>query len=177
MSRPLPVFLHRLSQSFSASAPDPRTDSGSRDISITARRIEIERQVAGIVMRLAIPIHAYDGVLLACDEQAESRLYRVSLVHPDPDLSIELHRTIDCPSVLALWRSWAEFFGKPAFYGEGSGQGRQRSNVSRLRPRRRGDQIAKRRPRFLKRRRAGNSVASWIAAVATIPAARRPAPD
>ncbi len=172
MSRPVPLSFSPLSQSFSASAPDARTDSGTRHISITARRIEIERQVAGIAMRLAVPIRAYDGVLLACDEQAEPRLYRISLIHPDPDLSIELHRAVDCPGVLALWRHWAEFFRKPALYGEGSTQARQRCTVSRPRPRRRGDQIAKRRPRFLKRRRAGNSIATWTAAALAIPATR-----
>jgi hypothetical protein len=172
MSRPIAVSFSRLSQSFSASAPDPRTDSGTRHISITARRIEIERQVAGIAMRLAVPIRAYDGVLLACDEQAEPHLYRISLIHSDPDLSIELHRTADSPDVLALWRNWAEFFGKPALYGEASGQPQQRRDVSRPRPRRRGDQIAKRRPRFLKRRRGGTSIATWTATAFAIPAAR-----
>ena len=122
-------------------------------------------------MRLAIPIRAYDGVLLACDEQAEPRLYRISLVHSDPDLSVELHRAVDSPGVLALWRDWAEFFGKPALYGEGNTQARQRCQVSRPRPRRRGDQIAKRRPRFLKRRRGGTSTAPWIAGTFAVPAA------
>ncbi len=173
MSRPVPVSFSRLSQSFSASAPDSRTDSGTRHVSISVRRIEIERHVAGIAMRLAIPIRAYDGVLLACDEQAEPRLYRISLVHSDPDLSIELHRTVDSPHVLALWRNWAEFFGKPALYGEASGQPQQRRDVSRPRPRRRGDEIAKRRPRFLKRRRGGSSTAPWILAAFANPTARR----
>ena len=171
MSRPLPVSFVRLSQSFSASAPDARTDSGTRQISITSRRIEIERQVAGIAMRLAVPIRAYEGVVLASDEQAEQRLYRISLVHPDPDLSVELHRAVDAPGILALWRNWAEFFGRPALYGEDSSQPRQRSNFSRARPRRRGDQNTKRRPRFLKRRRAGGSIGMRSATTLAMPAA------
>lgn len=171
MSRPVPVSFGRFSQSFSTSAADARTDSGTRQISITARRIEIERHVAGIAMRLAVPIRAYEGVLLACDEKAEPRLYRISLVHADPDLSIELHRAADSPGILALWRDWAEFFGKPALYGEEGSQSRRHCTLSRPRPRRRGDQIAKRRPRFLKRRRAGTSIATWVAGTFDIAAA------
>jgi hypothetical protein len=160
MSCPVPVSIGGLSNAFAASVPDARTDTGTRHISITARRIQIERQVAGITMRLAVPIHAYEGIVLAYDDQADGRLYRISLVHADADLCVELHRAPDMPGLLTIWRNWAEFFGKPPLYGEATSQTRPRCHFAPRRPRRRGDIIAKRRPRFLKRRRAAGSHAA-----------------
>lgn len=156
MSRVVPISVRPSSQSFTTSAPDPRADGGVRHIAMSARGIRIERQVSGIQMLLAVPICAYAGVVLTSEETADARIYRISLVHTDADLTIELHRGVDSPSIVTIWRNWAEFFGKPALYGEtSSGAQREVCRSGRPRPRGRGDVIQKRRPRFLKRRRSG----------------------
>ena len=152
MSPAVPIALPFWSQSFKMSAPDPRADGGTRQIKVSWRGVRIERHISGIQILLAVPIHAYAGVVLTCDETVEPRLYRVNLVHPDPDLTIELHCEADSPSIVPIWRNWAEFFGKTAIYGDGQAE---LYRFGRPRPRRRGDLIPKRRPRFLKRRGGG----------------------
>lgn len=151
------MSLHsRHSQSFAASAPDCRADGGVRSVRLNQRGVRIERLVAGIKMHLAVPIHAYEGVVLTCDEQADSRLCKVALVHQDPELSVVLHEAPESPAILTVWRSWAEFFSKPALYREAPSSGqREPQNIAWPRPRRRGLRLSDRRPRFLKRRRCG----------------------
>lgn len=156
MSLPTRISLSRSSQSVAASAPDARADGGVRQIRLSPRGVRIERQVAGIKMLLAVPIHGYEGVVLTCDEHAEQRLYKIALVHQDPELTIELHEALESPAVLTIWRSWADFFAKPALYREtASAAQRELYSIAWPRPRRRGQPLNERRPRFLKRRRCG----------------------
>jgi len=140
------------SGSFDASAPDARADGGIRHIRMSLRGIAIERQVAGVKMHLMVPIHSYEGVVLTCDEQ---RLYRIALVHQDAELTIELHEAAESPAILTIWRSWADFFAKPALYRESPVAQKDLSSMAWAPPRRRGLRLDERRPRFLKRRRCG----------------------
>ncbi len=174
MSLPIPISLSRSSQSFAASAPDARADGGIRHIRMSSRGIRIERQVAGVKMHLAVPIHGYEGVVLTFEEDGDQRLCRIALVHRDPEFTVELHRSPDSPSVLAIWRNWADFFAKPALYRDMANAGqRQLLGFARSRPRRRGQALGKRRPRFLKRRRCGR----WEPADAALRAAQEKAPQ
>ncbi len=144
------------SQGFAASAPDSRADGGVRTVRISQRGIRIERLVAGIKMHVVVPINTYEGVILTCDDRADLRLYRVALVHHDTELSVLLHEAIESPAVLTVWRSWAEYFSKPAIYRETPNAGQTaHPNIAGPRPRRRGQRHNDRRPRFLKRRRCG----------------------
>lgn len=149
----LPLSFNRSPQSFSASAPDARADGGIRHIEMSKKAIRIERQVAGIKMHVAVPIDGYEAVVLTSAQDGEQRRYRVALVHSDPELTIELHEASDSAEILAIWRNWADFFAKPALYVETphSAQ-RQLARSARPRPHRRGENLSRRRPRFLKRR-------------------------
>ncbi|MGO9133560.1 MAG: DUF6101 family protein [Methylovirgula sp.] len=133
------------------SAPDARADGGIRHIRANRRGIRIERQVAGIRMHLAVPLNGYEGVLLSVEEEAGKPMCRIALVHPDPELTIELYRAKESPDILSVWREWAAFFAKPALYGETRSDQDALAGFTPLRPRRGG--VMKRRPRFLKRRR------------------------
>ncbi len=150
-------LLAPISQSFAASAPDSRADGGLRTIRLNQRGVRIERLVAGIKMHLAVPIHAYEGVVLTCDEHADQRLYTIALVHHDPELSVVLHEAPESPAVLMIWRSWADFLSKPALYRETmSAAQKPPQGAAWPRPRRRGRSLSQRRPRFLQRRRCGH---------------------
>lgn len=115
-------------------APDPRTDGGFRTVWLTPRGVRIERAVTRVKMRLAIPIEAYQGILLTCQDKTR-RFYRITLIHSDPDLSVTLDQ------------SWARLFSNPALsgvFGSALGHARRRSMT-----------IVKRRPHILWRRRPG----------------------
>jgi hypothetical protein len=144
------------SQSFATSAPDSRADGGIRTIRFSPRGVRIERQVAGIKMYLAVPICAYEAVVLTCEDRADQRYCTVSLVHHDPEMTVVLHEAPEAPEVLTIWRSWAHFFARPALCGEALGTSHKEIRGLGLpRPRRRGQPLTERRPRFLKRRRCG----------------------
>jgi hypothetical protein len=156
MSFPAPRSLGCAAADFAASVPDDRADGGVRHIRMSARGVRIERQVAGIKMHLAVPIHGYEGVVLTCNDEVDRRLYKIALVHHDPDLTVELHQAPESPAVLTIWRNWADFFAKPALYRETTSAGlRPLPGVARSRPRRRGQPLIQRRPRFRKRRCGG----------------------
>ena len=138
---------------FDVCALDERADGGVRHIRMSPRGIAIQRQVNGIKMHVMVPIHGYEGVVLTCDEQ---RLCRIALVHQDEDLTIELYQAAESPAVLAIWRSWADFFAKPALYHAPPVTSSEPSNIAWAPPRRRGLRLDERRPRFLKRRRCGH---------------------
>ncbi len=153
---PAMSLLDSASQSFTASAPDSRADGGLRTIRFSPRGVHIERRVAGIKMHLAVPICSYEAVILTCDDRAGQRCCTVALAHHDPELTIVLHEAPETPEVLTIWLSWAEFFAKPALCGEAASTSHKGMNVAALpRPRRRGQPLTERRPRFLKRRRCG----------------------
>lgn len=142
--------------------PDQRADKGVRHVSIAGGVVKIERSIAGIVMRLDIPVSAYRGVALSLHAAAGHPDYRftLSLKHEDPDLDIRLFEAINDEDVTDEWRFWAERFDmkllivaddgsvtEPCGY-HGAAHGRTPA------PRRIPAHLLKRRPRFLTRRRA-----------------------
>ena len=92
---------------------DPRADGGQRQISIAADAIAIDRRVAGVRMRLALPIHAFRGVSLAVVENARGPFYRVALEHRDPDLTVMLAEARSESEIAPEWKAWAQFFQLP----------------------------------------------------------------
>ena len=81
--RPLAVTVQR----------DPRADGGKREVRLTRRDIIISRSLAGISMKIAIPVAAYRGVTLTVEPASNGgAAYRLSLTHRDPDLDIVLMR-------------------------------------------------------------------------------------
>ena len=79
--RPLAVTVQR----------DPRADGGKREVRLTRRDIIISRSLAGISMKIAIPVAAYRGVTLTVEPASNGgAAYRLSLTHRDPDLHFVL---------------------------------------------------------------------------------------
>lgn len=139
-----------------STAPDTRADGGSRNIYLDQRCIRIERVVAGVKMRLAVPVAAYRGVVLSCEETADQRLYYVTLAHRDGEFSVVLHAGTDWTDVLAIWQRWAKFFSQPAIFNDDPGASEKPLRAAQpMRQRRRSAALAQRRPRFLMRRRQG----------------------
>ena len=94
-------------------ADDPRADNGKRQISIAADAIAIDRRVAGVAMRLALPVKSFRGVSLTLLENDRGAFYRVALDHADPDLRVTLAESAGEADIAGEWRAWADFFQLP----------------------------------------------------------------
>lgn len=141
-------------------AADPRADSGSREIRITAQSIAIDRCVGGVRMRLNTPAKNFRGVALALLDGETGFFYRVALVHADPELDIVLAETDSEREIARAWRDWARFFGLPRFArGDSCEVLVERPlgalSASRVQPRRRGWPLRHRRSTMSARRDLG----------------------
>ena len=141
---------------------DRRADGGARRVRMTRNDVLIARRLSGVAMVISVPVSAYCGVALDVQPADDgSPLYVLSLAHSDPDLDILLGETEDCGAVAADWRHWAAWLGLPRVTEE-EGElraldGGAEEVVSASARRRCEINVRKRRPRFLIRRKAGDS--------------------
>lgn len=137
---------------------DARADGGVRHVRVRRSDILITRRFAGVKMRILAPVAAYRGVALTVENAENGGVaYRLSLAHADPDFDVVLAETADSRAVAADWRFWAEYLNLPRLAHDGGvvrpGSERARkASFSRIR----GAVVAKRRPRFLCRRKGGD---------------------
>ena len=159
-NHPQTADAHDEPQGLALVAADRRADGEVRKIAIERRRVIIERRVAGIAMRIGVAASAYRGVALSLDTtRSGATFYRVSLVHRDPDLGVELYTARHDHEVVAEWRAWASYFALPKLIERAPG--RFETAEAQLgavaigqgpRLRRRGAALSKRRPRIRWRR-------------------------
>lgn len=139
---------------------DARADDHRRNVYLAPRRIVIARRAHGVAMRLTLAPALYRGVVLAPPRVA-GEVFRITLAHADPDLSIVLHESRDDGDVIALWRRWSMFFGLPQCCERPCGAIAAWDPMvgavtcARPAPRRRGALITRRRGRFALRRKTG----------------------
>jgi hypothetical protein len=141
---------------------DPRADGWRREVMLARGRVQIARSVAGVRMRISLAANAYRGVLLRLRGLDDARFsYQIELAHRDPDLSVILLEASDDKDIQAEWRLWAKFLGLPTLVEREEGRAEpERARLGELtiaqrKPRRRGGAMARRRPRFLTRRKVG----------------------
>jgi hypothetical protein len=147
----------------SFAAADNRADDGLRQVAILAETIRFDRLVAGVAMRIAIPLALYRGVALELHTQSEPDTFRLSLtlVHEDRELDVLLFEAVDDDDITAEWQYWAQRFGLPLLVvGHDGVMTEPFSRLGALftgkpSPRRLPASLANRRPRFLTRRRTG----------------------
>jgi hypothetical protein len=138
---------------------DPRADGGRRQVRVTRNGVLISRRFAGVSMIITVPLAAYRGVALEVDSarDASAAEYRLSLAHADPDLEVVLCETKDGGAAAADWKYWACFLDLPRLAAEnGEAWPIPGAEEKIVFPRRGNSSVAKRRPRFLARRKAGN---------------------
>lgn len=138
---------------------DQRADGGRRQVRVTRSDILIQRRFAGIAMLICVPVSAYRGVALAVEPSQSAHggaAYRLSLAHVDPDLDVVLCETQDSGAAAADWKYWSFYLDLPRLAAKGGEAheipgpaDRQVYWRSRL------ANVAKRRPRFLTRRKKG----------------------
>ena len=138
---------------------DRRADGGARRVRVTRSDILIARRFSGVEMMIAVPVPAYCGVALEVSEGRDGApRYRLSLAHRDADLDVLLAETQDGGAAAADWKYWAAWLGLPRVTNE-DGEFAAVDVVSASQiviQRRRNAAVAKRRPRFLFRRKAGD---------------------
>lgn len=138
---------------------DPRADGGRRMVRVTRNGVLIERRLKGVSMTIGVPFAAYRGVALSVEPEPASgaAAYRLRLSHADPDLEVLLCETKDSSAAAADWKYWSFSLDLPRLASENgevapvSGATGQRIFLRR----RANATVAKRRPRFLARRKSG----------------------
>ncbi|MCI4677687.1 DUF6101 family protein [Rhodoblastus acidophilus] len=160
MSQPQAAILARFV------ADDPRADSGKREVGVAAEAIAIDRCVAGVRMRLSVPVRSFRGVVLALHQSARGLLYRVILAHADPELDLVLAEAENEKDIAPDWLAWAQFFRLPRLARSAQGdaslvegrlvEGRLGEvRTGTVQPRRRGWPLKERRSAMSARRKAG----------------------
>jgi len=141
-------------------ATDPRADDGLREISIAAEAVAINRRVSGVKMRLSVPMAHFRGVALCVLENARGFLFRVALVHPDPELDVILAESEREEEIGRVWRDWAQTLRLPLIARSTTGETmveRRYGEVQAraVQPRRRGWPLKRRRSMISARRTSG----------------------
>ena len=145
-------------------ANDAVADERVRHVELHPERVILRRAVQGMRIALNVPVQAFRGVAIRLMPDADGvpSGFAVYLEHQDPALSIELYSAQDSQDVVAEWQLWSHALGVPCLVTGDDGAltasipmlGAVRSKGPAQRRRRRST-VAKRRPRFLARRRAG----------------------
>ena len=127
-------------------ARDVRADGGVRQVEIHRERVVLRRAIAGMRMAVKISVSDFIGIgLRGVDGEAQM----LALIHRDPSLTIPLAISTDRAELDTASAMWSEIFALPQLPEE-----KRREPAPR---RRRRNVISKRRPRFLVRRRAGDT--------------------
>lgn len=136
--------------------PDARADGARRRVEFTPARVLIERSVAGVAMRLNLAPAVFRGVAIGVVVEDGLPVYEVSLVHADPELCARLTLADREADALAALTQWSDWFALPKLCEGVDGELRPMASPDQPRPvRRRVDLAARRRPRFLVRRKPG----------------------
>jgi hypothetical protein len=145
-------------------ASDAVADERVRHVELHRERVILRRAVQGMRVALNVPVAAFLGIAIRLVPAAETGPARaaVMLEHRDPALSIELFAAPDADDVMAEWRLWGRVLGLPLLVTGSDGAlsdpfpriGAVRFKAPTPRRRRRSP-LAKRRPKFLARRRPG----------------------
>ena len=144
-------------------ANDAVADERVRHVELHRERVILRRAVQGMRVALNVPVAAFLGIAVRLvPAGAEPAHAAVVLEHRDPALSIELFAAPDSDDVMAEWRLWGRVLGLPLLVTDSDGAlsdpfpriGGVRFKAPTARRRRRSP-LAKRRPKFLMRRRPG----------------------
>jgi len=138
---------------------------GEVTFTIGVRGVRMRRVLdkAQLPVTFALPPSAFRGVAARAIEDEDGQVtITLELLHADPKLSVPLLVAGDLDDVAADWRAWAEAYRLPMLLVESDGVARtleeSLGNVKKraAQERRQGSTVARRRPRFLARRRKGS---------------------
>ncbi|MEQ8481675.1 MAG: DUF6101 family protein [Hoeflea sp.] len=117
---------------------------------------------SGLPLSIALPARAFNGVAARAIDHGDGTVtVTLELHHTDPALCVPLLVAHDLDDIASDWRMWSGIYGLPMLMVEADGVARplDENSIQYTAPapsrRRRHNQIADRRPRFLVRRTTG----------------------
>jgi hypothetical protein len=150
-------------------ARDSGADGQVRDIELDRERVVLRRAVAGIRMKVGVPVTEFTGVTMRTlpPEGEEPAAIAVMLEHRDGGLTVPLYVATESDDALAQWKSWGRVLGVPLLVADDDGALREpfsrmgRVGLGTPYPRRRRRAAIKwRRPSILMRRKPGRPAAA-----------------
>jgi len=152
-------------------ARDHGADGQMRDIELDRDRVVLKRAVAGIRMKVGVPVREFSGVTMRTlpPEGGEPAAVAVMLEHRDIGLTVPLYVATEGDDAMAQWKSWSRVLGVPLLVADGDGALREpfgrigRVALGKPSPRRRRRAAIKwRRPSILMRRKPGRHAATPV---------------
>ncbi|ODT47568.1 MAG: hypothetical protein ABT14_08930 [Pelagibacterium sp. SCN 63-17] len=138
-------------------------DNGPRD---PVKTVTVRKQLeqSGVAIKIKVPVTEFIGVAVATRISEEGMLTSsIELVHSDAELNYKVFEEEGNHNVVAEWQNWGKKLRLPLFIKAGDGAYMPYSQqvdglmVSDPAPRRRLAAEAARRPRFLNRRKPGQT--------------------
>ena len=152
-------------------ARDSGADGQVRDIELDRDRVVLKRAVAGIRMKVGVPVTEFSGVSMRTlpPDGEEPAAIAVMLEHRDNGLTVPLYVATEADDALAQWKSWSRVLGVPLLVTDDDGAVREpfrrMGHVAIGTPharRRRRAAIKWRRPAILMRRKPGRPAATPV---------------
>jgi hypothetical protein len=144
----------------------PANDNGPKDPvkTVTVRKT---LELSGVAIKIKVPVDEFIGVAVSTSITDQGVLSSaIELVHGDPDLNYRVFEEIGNATVVAEWQNWGRKLRLPLYIKAGDGNllpySQQVDGVALgiSHERRRLAAEAARRPRFLNRRKPGESTGS-----------------
>jgi hypothetical protein len=140
----------------------PGTPSLPAEIFLDRDKAVINRRVAGVPVKVVVPVQGFDGVMVRIVPGAAPGEILAALIlkHPDNALSITLAETEQSDDLAVLWSRWAQAFNLPMLVCDLGGKVKpieayRALPAARPAPRRQLRMLTGRRPRFLNKRTPG----------------------
>jgi hypothetical protein len=141
----------------------PANDNGPRD---PVRTVTVRRTLekSGVEIKIKVPVEEFVGVAVSTSISEEGVLRSaIELVHGDPDLSYRVFEEVGNANVVAEWQNWGKKLRLPLYIKAGDGNLLPYSQtvdgvaLGGTHERRRLAAESNRRPRFLNRRKPGET--------------------
>jgi hypothetical protein len=141
----------------------PANDNGPKDpIKTVTVRKTLEK--SGVAIKIKVPVDEFVGVAVSTSISEEGLLSSaIELVHGDPELNYRVFEEIGNANVVAEWQNWGKKLRLPLYIKAGDGRLLPYSQtvdgvaLGATTERRRLAADAARRPRFLNRRKPGET--------------------
>jgi hypothetical protein len=141
----------------------PANDNGPKDpVKTVTVRKTLEK--SGVEIKIKVPVEEFIGVAVSTTISEEGVLRSaIELVHGDPDLNYRVFEEIGNTNIVAEWQNWGKKLRLPLYIKAGDGNLLPYSQtvdgvaLGGTHERRRTAAEASRRPRFLNRRKPGET--------------------